>query len=150
MDNAQGGAGAGDGASENAHNVTQSHEMSHNVTRLTAKQLQAARWLAGGNESKDIARWLKIRRETVSRWKRLPKFQAAYDQIIEAKKKAAEEDKRALIKTREEMRTNLTHQITNLVDTAVFRLEVELNGNHSKMSGQECCKLRLNREKTHY
>lgn len=58
--------------------------MSHNVTQsLSAKQFQAAWFLGRGLKVSRVARWLKVRRETVSRWKKIPAFQAEVARFAE-------------------------------------------------------------------
>ncbi len=50
--------------------------MSQNITSsLTPKQLQAAWFLARGVAGGVVAKRLGVRRETVSRWKKIPLFQ---------------------------------------------------------------------------
>ena len=53
--------------------------MSH---KLTPKQMKAVHLLASGEKATVIARELKLRRETLSRWKRLPEFMAEIDKVM--------------------------------------------------------------------
>ena len=52
--------------------------------KLTSKQLHAAWLLARGSSQTLIARELKVRRETIARWKQLPEFQEEYERMIAA------------------------------------------------------------------
>lgn len=51
--------------------------------KLTPKQVQAAHLLAAGGVVMDIARELKLRRETLSRWKKIPEFQQEIEKVTE-------------------------------------------------------------------
>jgi len=51
-------------------------------TKLNAKQLQAIYCLACGETARDVAQKLKIRHETLSRWKNIPEFSAEYESVV--------------------------------------------------------------------
>ena len=51
--------------------------------KLTTKQLKAVHMLAMGDKSTNIAKELKLRPETLSRWKRSTEFNMAIDQVTE-------------------------------------------------------------------
>lgn len=104
----------------NTTGITETHETSHHVTSLTARQRMAAMLLAEGVTLKDIAKQLKIRRETISRWRKQPVFLAEYEWAIE-------ENKKLYIKTREEMRDNLQHEVTDLVNKAIDAINYQID-----------------------
>jgi hypothetical protein len=108
-------------------NITETQLTSHNVTSLTARQQLAAQMLAEGIALKDIAKELKVRRETVSRWRKRPAFQKQYDHIIE-------ENKKMYIKARAEMRENLQHEVTYLMSEALRTLNRQLNHTYDNLS----------------
>jgi len=112
---------------EPSQDVTPTHEMSHNVTLLTPRQECAAQMLADDWLIKDIAKQLKVRRETVSRWQRRPEFHVAYERAIE-------KNKRKYLKQREEMRENLRHEVTHLMNEAIDTLNRQLNHTYDTLS----------------
>ncbi|NBX04069.1 MAG: hypothetical protein EBR02_08465 [Alphaproteobacteria bacterium] len=73
--------------------------MSH---KLTPKQNRALYLLAQGKTAIDVAATLKLRRETLSRWKKNPEFNEAFERIMEVQ--------------REGLKHQLTHLITNAID----------------------------------
>ncbi len=57
--------------------------MSH---KLTAKQIKSIRLLVLGYTTEEIAREMKMRRETLSRWRKIPEFIQEYQEVlVEAK-----------------------------------------------------------------
>lgn len=52
---------------------------------LTESQILAAQMLANGKSCGEVAETLSIRRETVSRWKKVPEFRAEINILIEDK-----------------------------------------------------------------
>lgn len=50
--------------------------------KLTAKQIQAAHLLVSGHSIFEITRSLKLRRETLWKWKKIPEFKEEYERII--------------------------------------------------------------------
>mgnify|MGYP003392983635 FL=1 len=50
--------------------------------KLTSKQLQAVHLLVSGDSVFQITRNLKIRRETLWKWKRIPEFKEEYERVI--------------------------------------------------------------------
>jgi transposase len=107
--------------------VTQTHKISHPVTSLTPRQLRAAAMLAEGVALKDIAKELKIRRETVSRWKHKPEFKAEMARVVE-------ENHHAYVTKREEMRHNLSHEMTLLVNEAIGTINSQLNHTYDNLA----------------
>jgi uncharacterized protein YjcR len=105
----------------------ETQQTSLNITSLTARQRMAAQMLAESIALKDIAKGLKVRRETVSRWKKLPEFQAHYERIIE-------ENKKIYRKMCAEMRDNLQHEITHLMNEAIDTINHQLNHNYDNLS----------------
>ncbi len=55
---------------------------------LTAKQWLALELLVEGAQVKDVAADLKLSRHTISRWKRLPRFEEAMQRQYQRKKQA--------------------------------------------------------------
>jgi transposase-like protein len=114
---------------ETPANLTETHQNAHNLTSLTARQRVAAQLLADGVTIKDTAKQLKIRRETVSRWRKRPEFQTEYERAIE-------ENKKLYLKTREEMRDNLQHEVTHLMTDALSTINLQLNHNYYDLPGR--------------
>ena len=73
--------------------------------KLTAKQLKAAYLLAEGSSRYNIARSLKTREETISRWRKIPEFIMEYERIIE------------------EIRAGFKNRLTILVDTSMDAIQ---------------------------
>jgi hypothetical protein len=76
--------------------------------KLHPRQVRAARLLAYGETTNSITSKLKVRRETLSRWKRLPAFKAQMEQIIE------------------EERIQMQYKLSRLADTALETLWDEM------------------------
>lgn len=53
--------------------------MSH---KLTPKQKKATLYLAQGHTAIDIAGWLRLRRETISRWRNIPEFNQEIERCV--------------------------------------------------------------------
>jgi len=66
-------------------------------TNLNKKQLLAIPMVANGMTGKAIAMELKVTEETVSRWKKIPEFQAAVNTILKDAMDSARERLRGLI-----------------------------------------------------
>ena len=49
--------------------------------KLTAKQIQAAYLLVSGESTFFIAKNLKLRRETLWKWKKIPEFKEEYERV---------------------------------------------------------------------
>lgn len=79
--------------------------MSHNVTQ---KQLKAIRLLMRGETAQTVARMLKLRRETLSRWKKNPDFN------------------REIEKVSNEMRSDFQLRLMHLVDASITAIDYEL------------------------
>ncbi len=69
--------------------------------KLTQKQLYAISMLMEGSSAGMVALTLKLRRETVSRWQRMPEFKAEYTRI------------------KNEMRGDLKSQLSDLLMTTI-------------------------------
>lgn len=54
--------------------------MSH---KLTPKQIKAIYLLAAGKTTIEVGKQLKLRRETLSRWRRIPEFSMEFDRITQ-------------------------------------------------------------------
>jgi uncharacterized protein YjcR len=98
--------------------VNETQQSATNVNVATPKQKLAAQMVVEGFTLRDISKKLKIRHETITRWKKLPAFQAEYDKAIEDERKAAEERKKERIKSHEEMRAHMHHDIAYLMHDA--------------------------------
>jgi hypothetical protein len=88
--------------------------MSH---KLTPKQVKAAYLLASGNSGVEIATALNMRRETLSQWKRIPKFNELIEQIVK------------------EQRDIMRRRITEMVEMSIANIITEL----STRTHQERC-----------
>jgi len=76
--------------------------------KLTSKQVKAVYLLAGGASATEVAKVLKLRRETLSRWKKLPVF------VEETERVAAD------------LREGMKHRLDSLVDHSITTLKSEL------------------------
>jgi len=112
----------------------ETQQISTKRNKLTPKQIEGARMIIEGVSLRDIAKKLKIRHETVTRWKLLPLFQEECRKLTEEKNKAREEDKKLLIKAREEMRTNMHHEITFLMKDAIDTVTSQFNNSCDDLS----------------
>jgi hypothetical protein len=85
--------------------------MSHNVTseKLKQRQIKAAHLLAQGCSTIEVAKKLKLRRETLTRWKQIPRFRVEYQLVA--------------LSVREDLRQRLVR----LADTAIGRIMAELD-----------------------
>jgi len=79
--------------------------MSH---KLTAKQVKALHLLAGGATAVEVAQILKMRRETLSRWKKIPEFAQKLEQVMT------------------QIRDGMQHRLTGLADASISALKAEL------------------------
>ncbi len=93
--------------------------MSH---KLTPKQNRALYLLAQGKTAIDVAATLKLRRETLSRWKKIPEFNEAFERIMEVQ------------------REGLKHQLTNLITNAIDTVNLGVNDD---LCSQRCLKSAL-------
>jgi len=80
--------------------------MSHNVT---PKQLQAIHLLTAGKSAMEIAKKLKLRRETLSRWKKIPEFNIVFEQVVG------------------ELRHGLQYRLLTLADTSISTIEEQFS-----------------------
>ena len=78
--------------------------MSH---RLTPKQLRTLEMLASGFSTTDIAIELKLRRETMARWRKIPEFMYEYEKLMD------------------EMRYGFRNKITEAINTSIENLAFE-------------------------
>lgn len=53
--------------------------MSH---KLTAKQIQSVRYMVQGETTQEISRLMKLRRETLTRWKQIPEYMQEYHKVL--------------------------------------------------------------------
>jgi hypothetical protein len=83
--------------------------MSH---RLTPKQLKALSMLAGGISTIDIAIELKLRRETMARWRKIPEFMYEYEKLMD------------------EVRYGFRNKITEAINTSIERIAFEAGGSY--------------------
>lgn len=84
--------------------------MSH---KLTPKQVKAIYLLARGQTSMEVANHLKMRRETLSRWKKDPVFSAEFEKVMG------------------EVRDGLKDRLTHLADLSITTVRAEFNAIHS-------------------
>lgn len=85
--------------------------MSQNsLERLTTKQLEAVQLLASGKSATTIAHLLDLRRETLSRWRKIPAFAAEYERLMEG------------------MRAEMAPCLTQLVHRSIAALYNEIDG----------------------
>lgn len=82
----------------------------HSLERLTTKQLEAVRLLASGKSATTIAHLLDLRRETLSRWRKVPAFAAEYERLMEG------------------MRSEMAPRLTQLVHRSIAALYDEIDG----------------------
>ena len=80
--------------------------MSH---KLTSKQRRAIYLMVKGLTNIEIAAQLKMRRETLSRWKKKPEFAKKFDQVME------------------EFRLGMQHRLANLIDASITTVRSELS-----------------------
>ena len=80
--------------------------MSH---KLTPKQVKAVHFLAQGCTLVDVSHALKLRRETLSRWKKKPEFNAKFEQIMA------------------ELREGMRHRLVHLIDASISAAEAGLS-----------------------
>jgi predicted transcriptional regulator len=86
--------------------------MSHNVT---SKQLKAIYLLAKGKSIGEVAQHLKIRRETLSRWRKKPEFNDKLEKVME------------------DIRAGFKERITHLIDYSLYAATDGLSyGNNPK------------------
>lgn len=81
--------------------------MSH---RLTSKQLKALAMLASGVSQLQIANSLKMRRETFTRWQKIPEFMYEYEKLMD------------------EVRLGLRNKTTEAINTCLERITYEAGG----------------------
>ena len=77
---------------------------------LTAKQIKAIYLLAEGKMTIEVGKAMKLRRETLSRWKRIPEFQLELERIMQ------------------EMCDDMKHRLTRLVSESISSVSRGLNG----------------------
>lgn len=79
--------------------------MSHKVT---PKQFRAMQLMARGYSLQEVSRQLKLRRETLSRWKKKPEFQAYFEEMMA------------------QQRATWQQRLEVLVDDSIQRVQTEL------------------------
>ena len=72
--------------------------MSH---KLTSKQIKAIHFLAQGLSAIEVGKRLQLRRETLSRWKKIPEFNLEFERVMA------------------EIRDDMHHRLTHLVDRSI-------------------------------
>ena len=82
-------------------------------TKLNENQLLAIPLVAQGVSGKDIANKLNIAKETISRWKKIPEFQAEVNDLLK------------------ECRDETQHKLRSLVNTALEVVKEELENTNS-------------------
>lgn len=80
--------------------------------RLTPKQLRALDMLAGGIPTTDIAVDLKLRRETLARWRKIPEFMYEYEKLMD------------------EVRLGFRNKITEAINTSIERIAYEAGNSY--------------------
>jgi KaiC/GvpD/RAD55 family RecA-like ATPase len=80
--------------------------MSH---KLTAKQIKAIHFLVRGDSTSTISIYLKLRRETLSRWRQIPEFIMEYERVLA------------------EAKARLQTSIEDILDTSMIALKQEIN-----------------------
>jgi hypothetical protein len=83
--------------------------MSH---KLTPKQLKALSMLASGMSTVQIAREIKLRRETISRWRQIPEFTHEYDRLMD------------------EVGFALKSKVTRVMDAAIKKITYEVESSY--------------------
>lgn len=78
--------------------------------RLTPKQIKTLEMLAGGISTTDIVIKLKLRRETMARWRKIPEYMYEYEKLMD------------------EMRYGLRNKITETINTSIERITFEASG----------------------
>ena len=76
--------------------------------KLTSKQRRAIYLLARGMSNNDVVKALKIRRETLWRWKKLPEFAKNFEHVME------------------ELRTGMQHRLSYMIDASITAVQSEL------------------------
>lgn len=94
--------------------------MSH---KLKPKQKLAAQFFARGESGVMIAMRLKIRRETITRWRKLPAFQHEIDSYAE------------------EIHQYATHRMETLIDHAFIAINLELRAGSGSKRAETALKL---------
>ena len=82
-------------------------------TKLNENQLLAIPLIAQGVSGKDIANKLNVAKETISRWKKIPEFQAEVNKLLK------------------EYREETQHKLRSLVNTALEVIKDELDDKNS-------------------
>ena len=82
-------------------------------TKLNQNQLLAIPLVAQGVSGKNVAKKIQVTEETVSRWKKLPEFQAEVNALLK------------------ECRDETQHKLRSLVNTALEVIKGELENKHS-------------------
>jgi hypothetical protein len=83
--------------------------MSH---KLTSKQIKAIYLLAGGATTIQVGKRLKLRRETLSRWKQIPEFTKEFERVMD------------------EVRGDMQHRLTHLVEESISAVTHGINNNY--------------------
>lgn len=85
--------------------------------KVTPKQLKALHMLMRGISATEVAQKLKLRRETISRWKNLPEFSQKFESLIE------------------ESQREMRHRMLSLIDTSITTLLADVKsiyGEHNR------------------
>ncbi|MDE3060440.1 MAG: hypothetical protein KGJ06_05465 [Pseudomonadota bacterium] len=84
-------------------------EISH---KLSPKQVKSIHLLARGLTAVEVARRLRLRRETLSRWKKIPEFAALFEKVMT------------------EQRDSMKHRLTQLIDASITTMTESVKLEH--------------------
>jgi len=101
-------------------------------TKLNQNQLLAIPLVAQGVSGKDIASKLKVTKETVSRWKKLPEFQAEVNILLK------------------ECRDETQHKLRSIVNASLEIIRAELENELSEQRVGIALKILQNMKLTNY
>ena len=101
-------------------------------TKLNQNQLLAIPLVAQGVSGKDIASRLKVAKETISRWKKLPEFEAEVNQLLK------------------ECREETQHKLRSIVHQSLEIIKSELENDTSTLRINLALKILQNMKLTNY
>jgi transposase len=101
-------------------------------TKLNQNQLLAIPLVAQGVSGKDIASRLKVAKETISRWKKLPEFEAEVNQLLK------------------ECREETQHKLRSIVHQSLEIIKSELENDTSTLRINLALKILQNIKLTNY
>ena len=81
--------------------------------KVTPKQVRAMQLMARGHSVQEVSRQLRLRRETLSRWKRKPEFKAHFEQLMA------------------QQREDVRYRLQLLVDESISAVSYGMQSNYS-------------------